>query len=70
MTGYVGPIDKVTEKNKYFRYVLFTGKHLQLVVMSLQAKEKSATKCMNMLTRSSGSRRAEPSSSLAVPRNI
>ncbi len=40
MTGYVGPIEKVTEKNKYFRQVLFTGKHLQLVVMSLQAKEE------------------------------
>ena len=40
MTGYFGPIEKVTEKNKYFRQVLFTGKHLQLVVMSLQPKEE------------------------------
>jgi len=40
MTGYVGHIEKATEKNKYFRQVLFTGKHLQLVVMSLQPKEE------------------------------
>ena len=40
MTGYVGPIEKATEKNRYFRQVLFTGKHLQLVVMCLQPKEE------------------------------
>ncbi|WAC07945.1 MAG: cupin domain-containing protein [Thermodesulfobacteriota bacterium] len=40
MTGYVGRIEKITEKNKNFRKVLFTGKHLQLVVMCLQPKEE------------------------------
>ena len=40
MTGYVGPIEKITEENQYFRQVLFTGKHLQLVVMCLQPKEE------------------------------
>ena len=40
MTGYVGPIEKATEKNEDFRQVLFSGKHLQLVVMSLQPKEE------------------------------
>jgi len=40
MTGYVGRIEKITEKNKYFRQVLFTGQHLQLVVMCLQPKEE------------------------------
>lgn len=40
MTGYVGSIEKAAEKNKYFRRVLFTGKHLQLVVMCLQPKEE------------------------------
>ena len=40
MPGYVGPIEKVTEKNKYFRQVLFTGRHLQLVVMCLEPKEE------------------------------
>jgi len=40
MTGYVGHIEKLTEKNKYFRQVLFTGKYAQLVVMCLQAGEE------------------------------
>jgi mannose-6-phosphate isomerase-like protein (cupin superfamily) len=40
MTGYVGPIETVTEKNKYFRQVLFTGVHLQLVVMCLGPGEE------------------------------
>ena len=40
MTGYVGPIESATERNKYFRQVLFTGKHLQLVLMCLQPKEE------------------------------
>jgi mannose-6-phosphate isomerase-like protein (cupin superfamily) len=39
MTGYVGPIEKATEKNKNFRKVLFTGKYQQLVVMCLQPGE-------------------------------
>jgi mannose-6-phosphate isomerase-like protein (cupin superfamily) len=40
MTGYVGPIEKQTEKNTYFRQVLFTGKYAQLVVMCLQPGEE------------------------------
>ncbi len=40
MTGYVGPIEKTTLKNKYFRQVLFTGKYSQLVVMCLQPSEE------------------------------
>lgn len=40
MTTFVGSIEKLTEKNKSFRRVLFTGKHLQLVVMHLQPKEE------------------------------
>lgn len=39
MAGYVGSIEKATLKNKYFRQVLFTGKHSQLVVMCLQPKQ-------------------------------
>ncbi|MCC2653019.1 MAG: mannose-6-phosphate isomerase [Microvirga sp.] len=35
MTGYVGPIEKQTSENKYFRQLLFTGPHSQLVVMCL-----------------------------------
>lgn len=40
MTAYFGPIEKITEKNKYFRKVLFTGQNLQLVAMSLLPKEE------------------------------
>ena len=39
MTGYVGSIEKETLNNRYFRRVLFTGKHSQLVVMCLQPGE-------------------------------
>lgn len=39
MTGYIGDIENQSLKNKYFRKVLFTGKHAQLVVMSLKPGE-------------------------------
>ena len=39
MKGYFENIEKVTLKNNYFRKVLYTGKHVQLVVMSLKPKE-------------------------------
>jgi mannose-6-phosphate isomerase-like protein (cupin superfamily) len=35
MLEYVGPIEKQTLENTYFRQVLFTAKHAQLVVMCL-----------------------------------
>jgi len=40
MTAYFGPIEGQTLKNAYFRQVLFTGKHAQLVVMCLQPGEE------------------------------
>jgi len=40
MTGYVGPIETQTLENEYFRQVLFTGKHCQLVVMCLKGGEE------------------------------
>lgn len=40
MTGYVGKIEQVTLQNTAFRQVLFTGKHAQLVVMSLLPQEE------------------------------
>ncbi|MFN3844238.1 MAG: cupin domain-containing protein [Paracoccaceae bacterium] len=36
MKGYVADIEKLTEKNKDFRQVLYTGAHLQLVLMALK----------------------------------
>lgn len=39
MKGFVDNIDKITEENNNFRKVLYTGRHSQLVVMSLKPKE-------------------------------
>jgi len=40
MTGYLQNIEEVTLANEYFRQVLFTGQHAQLVVMSLKPLEE------------------------------
>lgn len=40
MKGYVAPIEKETNKNTDFRRILYTGKHSQLVLMSLEPKEE------------------------------
>jgi mannose-6-phosphate isomerase-like protein (cupin superfamily) len=40
MIGYTGAIEEQTVENTYFRQVLFTGKHAQLVVMSLRPGEE------------------------------
>jgi mannose-6-phosphate isomerase-like protein (cupin superfamily) len=39
MLEYNGPIEKLTLENTYFRQVLFTGPHSQLVLMCLQPGE-------------------------------
>lgn len=36
MQGYVADIEKLTEANHNFRQVLYTGSHLQLVLMALE----------------------------------
>lgn len=40
MKGFRSNIEKDTVENKNFRKVLYTGKHCQLVLMSLQPKEE------------------------------
>lgn len=40
MTGFFGSIEDLTLKNSFFRHVLFTGKHCQLVVMCLGPGEE------------------------------
>jgi mannose-6-phosphate isomerase-like protein (cupin superfamily) len=40
MTRYVGAIEELALRNNYFRQVLFTAKHAQLVVMCLQPGEE------------------------------
>jgi mannose-6-phosphate isomerase-like protein (cupin superfamily) len=47
MTGFVGDIEKLTEKNDYFRQVLFTGKYTQLVVMNLKPGEEIGNEVHN-----------------------
>ena len=39
MKGFVDDIEKLTEENDNFRKVLYTGKHMQLVLMTLQPGE-------------------------------
>jgi mannose-6-phosphate isomerase-like protein (cupin superfamily) len=40
MKGFIGDIEERTEKNHDFRRVLYTGPHMQLVLMSLQPGEE------------------------------
>ncbi len=40
MKGFVHDIEELTEKNEDFRRVLYTGKHLQLVLMALRPGEE------------------------------
>ena len=40
MKGFVDDIDRLTVDNKDFRRVLYTGKHLQLVLMALRPGEE------------------------------
>ena len=40
MTGYCANIEELTLSNNYFRHVLFTAPHSQLVLMALQPGEE------------------------------
>jgi mannose-6-phosphate isomerase-like protein (cupin superfamily) len=40
MKGFVNDIEQLTEDNEDFRRVLYTGKHLQLVLMALKPGEE------------------------------
>ncbi len=40
MKGLIEDIEKLTEENTDFRRVLYTGEHMQLVLMSLKAGEE------------------------------
>ncbi len=43
MTGFVGNIEEKTRKNEFFRQVLFTSQHTQLVVMSIVPRGEIGT---------------------------
>ena|SRR3989344_8941709 len=40
MVGYLANIEEKTLENTYFRKVLYTGQHIQLVIMSLRPEEE------------------------------
>ena len=40
MKGFVQDIESLATRNAYFRQVLYTAKHCQLVVMALKPKEE------------------------------
>ena len=40
MNGFIGDIEKLTKENNFFRKVIFTGTHTQLVVMCLKPGEQ------------------------------
>lgn len=40
MKGFVDDIDRITTENAHFRRVVYTGAHLQLVLMTLQPGEE------------------------------
>lgn len=40
MTGFLQNIEEATLKNEYFRQVLYTGQHAQVVVMALKPNEE------------------------------
>ncbi len=40
MPAYFGPIEEQTTENQYFRKVIYTGQHMQLVLMCLQPGEE------------------------------
>ena len=50
MKGFNANIEKDTLENNNFRKVLYTGKHSQLVLMSLKPQEKSVWKCTPITT--------------------
>ena len=39
MKGFIGNIEDLTVENRDYRRVLYTGRHLQLVLMTLQPRE-------------------------------
>lgn len=50
MSGYLQNIKKITLTNDYFRQVLFTDQHMQLVVMSLVPDEEIGLEIHEIVT--------------------
>src|SRR4030042_7204610 len=47
MEAFFGDIEQLTMQNSFFRQVLFTGTHTQLVVMSLKPSEEIGSEVHN-----------------------
>ncbi|HAL16319.1 MAG TPA: cupin domain-containing protein [Anaerolineaceae bacterium] len=47
MNGYHADIEKITLRNEYFREVLFTGPHSQLVAMAIKPGDEIGTEIHN-----------------------
>ena len=47
MKGFVDDIERLTEENGDFRRVLYTGRYLQLVLMSIQPGEEIGEEVQN-----------------------
>ncbi len=47
MAGFVGNIEKLTLENNSFRKVLYTGQHMQLVLMNLKPGEEIGSEIHN-----------------------
>lgn len=58
MTGFIGKIEELTLANTYFRQVLFTGRHSQLVVMYLQGSEEIGIEVHQIVDQFCGLKRA------------
>ncbi len=54
MDGFIDSIEEATEENTNFRHVLYTGKHLQLVMMSLATGDDIGEEVHKEATSSSG----------------
>ena len=59
MKGFVADIEELTEDNSDYRHVLYTGTHLQLVLMALTPGEEIGEEVHRQETSSSGSRRVK-----------
>ena len=58
MQGYLDDIERATLDNEDYRRALYTGRHLQLVLMTLQPGEEIGEEVHEATTSSSASNRA------------
>ena len=67
MKGFVDDIEGLTEKNKDFRRVLYTGRHVQLVVMSIRKGDETPSLSNDQPKKSGAIARATPPYVCCIP---